>query len=125
MDGLRELLMELKDRGLAQGNFLGLLNVFIGRHIEAASGEVLSAGLNWREMAELLKRVRWEKSAVRELGIEPANLPPRDRARYWYQAVLRARLHSEDANAAGDRLATSLESLGYRVGASPPQAKGK
>jgi hypothetical protein len=125
MDGLRELLTELKDRRLTQGNLLGLLNVFIGRRIEAPNGEVLSAGLNWREMAELLKRVRWEKSAVRELGIEPSTLPPRDRTRYWYQAVLRARLHSEEAAAAGNRLATALESLGYRVGSSPRRAKDK
>ena len=62
-----------------------------------------------------LKKVRWDKEAVRELGIEPAELPPRDRERYWYTAIARARVDSAEAIAAGDRLVQALAGTGYVV----------
>jgi hypothetical protein len=124
MDGVRELLTELRQHGHAQGRFLGLLNVFIGRRIEAANGEMLCNGLTWREMAELLKKVRWEKAAVDELAIDAASLSPRDRVRYWNQAIARARVDSNEATKAGDQLAEILGSLGYKVGPPPREYKG-
>jgi hypothetical protein len=124
MDGLRKLLMDLRQHSHARENFLGLLNVFIGRRIETANAQVLANGLTWREMAELLKRTRWEKSIVRILGVDPATLPPRDRARYWYQCIIQAEVYAEAATKAGDRFAQELEKMGYKVGPSPPQTKG-
>jgi hypothetical protein len=124
MDGLRKLLMDLKQPGRANENFLGLLNVFIGRRIETEQGQILANGLNWREFAELLKLSRWAKSAARSLGIDPATLPPRDRARYWYQCIIRAQVDSESATKAGDRFAEELQKMGYRIGPSPTQTKG-
>jgi hypothetical protein len=118
MDRLREFLNAIKERGLARGNFLGLLHVLIGRRVTCADGSPVSAGLTWREASALLKRVRWDREAVRELGLEPAALPPRDRKRYWYTAVARARVESEAAARAGDRLAEALEAAGYRVSRS-------
>jgi hypothetical protein len=112
---MREFLDDLKQHGHAQGNFLGLLNVLIGRRIEKADGTVLSVGLTWRQTADWLKKVRWDKDAVRELGLDPAALPPRDRERFWYSAIARAHVDSADAAAAGDRLATALKSAGYVV----------
>jgi hypothetical protein len=112
---MREFLDDLKQHGHAQGNFLGLLNVLIGRRIEKADGTVLSVGLTWRQTADWLKKVRWEKDVVRELGLDPAALPPRDRERFWYSAIARARVDSPEATAAGDRLATAIKSAGYVV----------
>ncbi len=115
MDGLREFLGDLKRHGYAQGNFLGLLNVLIGRQIKTASGVSLSSGLTWRVLAEWLKRVRWNKEAVRDLGIDPDALPPRDRQRYWYLAIAQAGVDSPHAIQAGNRLAIALHRAGYVV----------
>lgn len=112
---MREFLDDLKDKGLAQGNFLGLLHVLIGRRIEKADGTLISVGLTWREAAGWLKKVRWDKEAVRELGIDPAGLPPRDRERYWYTAIARARVDSPEAVAAGGRLVEALAGMSYVV----------
>ncbi len=115
MDGLREFLSDLKRQGYAQGNFLGLLNVLIGRQIRTSAGALIANGVTWRVLAEWLKRVRWNKEAVRELGIDPANLPPRDRERYWYLAIAQARVDSPEAILAGNRLAVMLRQAGYTV----------
>src|SRR5262249_43144642 len=112
-------LMEFKQQGHAQGNFRGLLHVLIGRHIEKADGTLVSNGIAWRELAGLLKKVRWEKEAVRELGLEPSQMPPRDRQRYWYVAITQAQVDSEEEIQAGDRLAEAVQSLGYRIGPAP------
>src|SRR5438874_9522103 len=82
MDVLREFLDDIKRRRYARGNFLGMLNVLIGRNIEATDGETISSGLTWRVLAEALKNARWDPEAVRELALDPAALPPRDRQRY-------------------------------------------
>ncbi len=119
MDGLREFLGDLKRRGLAQGNFVGLLNIVIGRRVEKKDGTLVSTGVTWRELAELFRKVRWNKEAVRELGIDPANLPPRDRYRYWYLAIAHAKVDSKQAVEAGDRLAQALRLTEYVVGAAP------
>ncbi len=115
MDGLREFLGELKRQGYAQGNFLGLLNVLIGRQIKTTTGVVVVNGLTWRVLAEWLKRVRWNKEAVRELGIDPEALPPRDRQRYWYLAIAQAHVDSPQAIQAGNRLAAKLHEAGYTI----------
>jgi hypothetical protein len=122
MDRVRQLLDDVKTRGLAQGNFLGLLNVLIGRRIALADGTPVSAGLTYRELAAQLKRVRWEREAAAELGVAPSSLPPRDRERYWYQAIALARVDSPPATAAGDRLAEHLRAAGYEVGPAPGAA---
>ena len=119
MDRVRHFLNDVKQRELARGNVLGLLNVLIGRRVTQEDGTLISAGLSYRELAALLKRVRWEREAVVELGIEPATLPPRDRERYWYLAIVQASVDSPQATAAGDRLAKKLRSAGYEVGPAP------
>jgi hypothetical protein len=119
MDRLREFLEAVRQHGLAQGNFQGVLHILIGRRISRADGAVVSAGQTWRQAASLLKRARWDRNAVRELGLEPARLPPRDRQRYWYTAITLARVDSSEARAAADRLAQALAAVGYVVGAAP------
>jgi hypothetical protein len=119
MDRVRHFLDDVRTRGLARGNFLGLLNVLIGRRIDLADGTAVSAGITYRELAALLKRVRWEREAAAELGADPKALPPRDRERYWYQAIAQARVDSPRATAAGDKMAERLRAAGYVVGPAP------
>jgi hypothetical protein len=119
MDALREFLEDLKRQGLAQGHFLGLLNLLIGRKITTEDGTTICQGLTWRSLAAWLKKVRWNKQSVRELGLDPEALPPRDRQHYWYTAIARAGIDSAKANEAGDRLAEVLAGKGYRIGPRP------
>ena len=119
MDRVRHFLDDVSKRGLAQGNLLGLLNVLIGRRLTAPGGHPISAGITWRELAGQLKRVRWDREVVRELGLDPAALPPRDRERFWYVAISQTGVDSARATAAGDRLAGALRAAGYDVGPAP------
>jgi hypothetical protein len=119
MDQLREFLALIRNQGLATGNFLGLLHLLIGRVIRLQDGTVVSTGLTWREAAALLKRVRWDRTSVVELGLDPASMSPRDRERYWNQAISQAGVSSAAGVAAGDRLAEALLAHGYEVGAAP------
>jgi hypothetical protein len=119
MDRLYEFLDDLKHRGIAQGRCLGLFNVVIGRRITLPDGTVVSPGATWRELASALKRVRWDKDAVRDCGLDPAGLPPRDRQRYWYAAIAQAGVDSPAATAAGNQLAELLTEAGYGVGPPP------
>jgi hypothetical protein len=119
MDRLREFLDAVRQHGLAEGNFLGLLHILIGRRLSRADGTLVSAGLTWREAAVLLKRARWAREAVRDLGLGTAQLPPRDRQRYWYTAISLAAVDSPQARAAADRLAGPLAQAGYVLGPAP------
>ena len=121
MDRLRELLDVVLEQGQGTGNFLGLLHVLIGRRIALEDGTEVSAGLTWRDVAATLKKIRWDREAVRELGLDPETLPPRDRERYWYLAIARAKVDSPEAIAAGNRMAEALQVAGYTVG-PPPRA---
>ncbi|GIW78299.1 MAG: hypothetical protein KatS3mg105_0106 [Gemmatales bacterium] len=123
MDVRTEFLEQVREQGVAEGHFLGLLHVLIGRRIEKADGSLVANGLTWRELASLLKKVRWDRNAVRELNLDPDALPPRDRERYWYTAISQAGVDSPEAVAAGDELARRLQPLGYVVGPAPGQTK--
>jgi hypothetical protein len=119
MDRIREFLNALKQHGLAQGNLLGLLHVLIGRRITLADGTLVSNGLTWRALAAALKQLRWDPETVRDLGLDPADLPPRDRQRFWYVAISQAGVDSPAAVAAGDQLAQVVVAIGYVVGPAP------
>jgi hypothetical protein len=119
MERLREFLEKVRHGGYAAGNFLGLLHVAIGRRIRTADGEEVSSGLSWRDLAALLKKLRWSPDAVRELGLDPDALPPRDRQRFWYLAISQAGVASAQAVEAGDRLAEAVAAAGYTVGPAP------
>jgi hypothetical protein len=121
MDELRDFLHTVESRGVARGNFLGLLHVLIGRRIRRADGRPVSNGLTWREVAALLKRARWDRGAVTEVGLNPSELPPRDRERFWYAAIVRSGVDAAAAVSAGDRLAALLRPFGFEIGAAPGQ----
>jgi hypothetical protein len=119
MDGVNEFLEVLKQGQYTKGNFLGLLNVLIGRRIENPKGMVISTGLSWRTLSQRLKKVRWEREVVRELGLDLKGLPSRHRERFWYAAIGQALVDSETATEAGNRFADVLRGIGYRVGPAP------
>lgn len=119
MESLREMLETVRDKDLARGRFRGLVHILVGRRITGADGTLISSGMTWRDLAALLKRVRWDREAVREFGLEPAQLPPRDRERYWYAAIARGSIDSPKAVAEADQLVKGLKGLGYVVGPAP------
>ena len=119
MEQLREFMNSVRDSGVAAGNFLGLLNVLIGRRITRADGRTVSGGMTWRELAALFKQLRWDREDVGELKLDAAPLSPRDRERFWYLAIAHAGVASPAATAAGDRLIKPLKALGYVVGPAP------
>lgn len=123
MDPLRELLETVKERQVAKGRLRGLMHVLVGRTVRRADGTVVASGMTWRDLAALLKKARWDREAVRELGLNPADLPPRDREKFWYQAIARAGVATPEAVAAAAALSEELANLGYEVG--PPPAPGK
>src|SRR5262245_19576751 len=114
MDRLREFLEAVRTQGSARCPFRGLLHVLVGRRVTLADGTLVSAGRSWREAAAALKKYRWDRDAVRELGLEPKQLPPRDREKFWYEAIRRADVGGARAEAEA-LLATATE-LGYVVG---------
>jgi hypothetical protein len=119
MDARVQLLEQIKQKGLAQANLLGLFHVFIGRRIAAADGTLVCNGNTWRELATLLKKVRWERDDVSQLGLDPAALPPRDRERFWYTAIAQSKIEGDAARQAGDKLAERMATIGYTVGPPP------
>jgi hypothetical protein len=119
MDRLREFLEAVRRQGVAAGHFRGLLHILIGRRITLEDGEVVSAGMTWRELAAVLKKMRWDREAVRELGLDPADLPPRDRQKFWYTAIAQASVHSGVAVASANHLVKALQGIGYEVGPAP------
>jgi hypothetical protein len=119
MDSLRRFLRTLREQGVLPGRFRGLLHVLIGRRITQTDGTLVSAGLAWRAVAELLRSMRWDREAVRELGLDPADLPPRDRQRYWFTAIKQANVDGELARAQAEELVTLAGPLGYEIGPPP------
>jgi len=122
MEAVQLLLEEIRKKGWVRGQWLGLLNILIGRQITKA-GVVVSNGLTWRELAAILKKTRWDKEVVREVGLDPDQLPPRDRQQFWYSAIIRSGVDGSAAMAAGDKLARTLTKLGYQIGPGPGQTK--
>jgi hypothetical protein len=125
MEGFLEFLLTIKLKNQAKGNFLGLLHVLIGRRIETSEGKEICTGLSWRMLAQAMKKVRWDKNAVGELGLNLKDLPPRNRERFWYMAIAQAQVGSEKAIQAGDRFAETLKKLGYRIGSACQQTENR
>jgi hypothetical protein len=115
MDALRSFIEEMKRQGLERGHTLGLFHILIGRQLLQADGTLVSRGLTWREAAALMKKARWPKEAVRDLGLDPATMPPRDRLQFWYAAIAQAHVDTPQARTAGDALAALIAGWGYKV----------
>lgn len=119
MDGVREFLEAVRQQHLARGHLRGFLHVAIGRRVCRVDGTVLSTGLTWRELATHLKNLRFDKELVRELGVDPESLSPRDRERFWYSAIALAQVDSAEARADAESLAKRMQPLGLLVAGVP------
>ncbi len=119
MQGTRQFLELVRDQGLAAGSLGGVFHIAIGRRITNPAGEVVSAGVTWRELATLLKELKYDRELVRELGADPDQLSPKDREKFWYYAVAMAKVDGADASAEADELAARLAPLGLVVGPHP------
>jgi len=124
MEGIREVLEAARDRGLAVGRFRGLFHIAIGRRI-TKDGKPVSAGVTWRELAPILKELRFDRELAREFGANPDTLAPRDRERFWYSAISLAHVDSPDATAEAESLIPELRKLGYVVGPNPAAITSK
>jgi hypothetical protein len=118
MEGAREFLEQVRQHQHLKGHFQGLLHLMIGRTIARGDGTVLSSGLTWRQLSELLRVLRWDREWVRELGLDPDALPPRDRQRFWYSAISQAHVDSPEAAASADSLARKMAAHGYKISAA-------
>lgn len=123
-DLLHEFLETVQRQGAAKGNLRGLLHLLVGRRIAKTDGSPVSDGLTWREVADELKRLRWDPELVKELGLKVDDLPIRDRQRFWFSAIAQAQLDAAEASTAADRLVGAFKKLGYEVTA-PPHGKSK
>jgi hypothetical protein len=122
MDQLHEFLEAVRNAGIAQGQFRGLLHMLIGRRISLPDETLVSGGMTWRQLAARLKQERWDPEVVRELGLEPRTLAPRDRQKFWYTAISQAGVGSAQASAEADALIEPLRALGFVVGPAPGTA---
>jgi hypothetical protein len=122
MEGIRDLLETARANGLVAGRFRGLLHIAIGRTVTKPDGTRLSAGLTWREIATLLKNLRFDPELGRELGADPDTLSPRDRERYWYAVIALARVDGPEARAEADKLVGPLKDHGYVIAPAPAGA---
>lgn len=123
--GIREFLEAARDSGVASGRFRGLLHIAIGRRVSRANGSVISSGVTWRELAPLLKELRYDRELVRQFGADPDTLAPRDRERFWYSAIAQAGVDTAEASAEADGLIGELKKLGFLVGPNPSAAEKK
>jgi len=123
MDGIREFLETVRQHNLVAGHLRGVFHAAIGRRITRADGNVLSAGVTWRQLAAALKAMRFDKDYAAEVGADPETLSPRDRERFWYAVIALARVDSPAARAQADELAALVKPLGYVV--SPPPSGGE
>lgn len=119
MEGIRDFLEAVRDQGLAIGHFRGLLHAAIGRKLTRQNGATISSGVTWRELAGWLKLLRFDTELVREFGADPETISPRDRQRFWYNAIALAHVDTPEASAEAERLAVKLRGIGIIVGPSP------
>jgi len=118
MDLLSEFLELMIERKLVEGRLRALFHVAIGRTIHDAGGRVICGGTTWRILADTLKDLRYDPELVRELGLDPDTLSPRDRKRFWYSAIAGSKPDSAQARIEAESLIVELRKLGFKIGAA-------
>lgn len=120
MEGTKEFLELVAQHGLAKGHVRGVFHIAIGRKLTKADGTPLAGGVTWRELATLLKTVKFDRELAKELGADPETVAPRDREKFWYAAIALAQVDSVEARAQAERLAAKLERFGIRISGITP-----
>ena len=92
-----------------------MLNLLVAYRITDESGQVISNGLTFRQVSEKLKKSRWNPDDVETLGLKSAELPQRDRLRFWYVALVRAGVGCSKAMMEADTLAKAVKKVGYEA----------
>ena len=119
MEKLLEFLETLRKHGLVAGHLRGVFHIVIGRRITDRNGRVVSAGVTWRELSNILKDMRFDKDLVVEIGAVPDELSPRDRQRFWYSVIALAKPDSTEAHTQAAKLIAALKPHGYTIGSAP------
>ncbi len=119
MDGPHIVLETIRHHRWAVGRVRGLFHLAIGRKLARADGTVLSTGVSWRELAQILKALKFDRELVKELGLDPEMVSPKDREKFWYMAISQAKVDSEQARREADALGGLLKPLGFVVGPAP------
>ena len=71
MEGTQMMLQLARDHRLIAGHLRGLFHIAIGRTLTATDGTILSMGMSWRDLSQLLKAMKFDREHVRELGADP------------------------------------------------------
>lgn len=122
MDQLQDVLEVIRLKGLAKGRLRGVFHIAIGRKLTRPDGVVISTGVTWRTLADILRDLRFDPEIVRELEVDPETLAPRDRFKFWYSAIGLAKVDSPAAFAEAEKLAAALKPLGVIVSPPPSMA---
>jgi hypothetical protein len=112
MNGPQIVLELIRDRKLASGRLRGVFHLVIARKLTRTDGTLLSAGVTWRELSQLLKSLKFERELVKELGTDPDLLAPKDREKFWYAAISLAKVDSPQARREAEELIEFLKPLG-------------
>ena len=105
MDGSRAVLELIRDRGLVAGRLRGFFHLVIGRTLSRGDGTILSTGVTWRELSQLLKLLKFDRDLVKELDADPDSISPKDREKFWYVAISLAKVDSAQARREAEELA--------------------
>lgn len=108
VDTLSDFLEFVNTQGLAVGRLRGLFHICIGRTIRN-NEKIISEGVTWRELAKLLKHLKYEKSLGNEVNVDSDDLNPKDRERYWYAVIALAQPDSVTATTQAQELANRLQ----------------
>ena len=119
MDGSRAVLELIRDRGLVAGRLRGFFHLVIGRALSRGDGTILSTGVTWRELSQLLKLLKFDRDLVKELDADPDSISPKDREKFWYVAISLAKVDSAQARLEAEELAGLLKPHGILVGSAP------
>ena len=122
MDGIRAFFEAVKAHGLVAGRLRGLFHIAIGRRIITTDGVIVSNGITWRDLATLLKDLRFDKNLAAEVGADPDELSPRDRQRFWYSVISIAGVNGPQAMKEAEQIIAKVGPLGYVIGPAPSGA---
>ena len=120
MNGPQVVLELIRDRKLASGRLRGVFHLVIARKLTRTDGTLLSTGVTWRELSQLLKSLKFDRELVKELGTDPDLLAPKDREKFWYAAISLAKVDSPQARREAEELLELLNPLGIVVASTAP-----